>query len=103
MVKLLLLLWLFLLELLRQELWAMAPNLLLLWLTQLTPGGAYTMWYFRVAPLELPLPAGPGINLFLFFSSASATAFIILPWSMAALANSLYDKLVNTLWFPCSW
>jgi hypothetical protein len=43
--------------------------------------------------LELPLPVDPGIILFLFFSSASAMAFIILSWSMAAMANSLYDKL----------
>jgi hypothetical protein len=53
------------------------------------------MRYFRGAPLELPLPADSGIILFLFFSSASATAFIILSWSMAAVANSLYDKLVR--------
>jgi hypothetical protein len=33
----LLLLWLLLLELLRMELWTMAPILLLLWLMQLTP------------------------------------------------------------------
>jgi hypothetical protein len=51
------------------------------------------MWYFGGAPLELPLPADPGIILFLFFSSASAMTFIILSWSMAALANLLYDKL----------
>jgi hypothetical protein len=51
------------------------------------------MLYFGGAPLELPLPADPGMILFLFFSSASAKAFIILSWSMAALANSLYDKL----------
>jgi hypothetical protein len=57
------------------------------------PGGVYTMRYFGGAPLELPLPADLGIILFLFFSSASATAFIIISWSMAALANSLYDKL----------
>jgi hypothetical protein len=54
-----------------------------------TPGGVYTMWYFGGAPLELPLLADPGIILFLFFSSASAMAFIILSWSMAALANTL--------------
>jgi hypothetical protein len=51
------------------------------------------MQYFRGAPLELPLPADPGIIFFLFFSLATATAFIILSWSVAALANSLYDKL----------
>jgi hypothetical protein len=50
------------------------------------------MWYFGGALLELPLPTDPGIILFLFFSSASATTFIIVSWSMAALANSLYDK-----------
>jgi hypothetical protein len=49
------------------------------------------MRYFRGAPLELPLLADPGIIL--FFLLASAMDFIILSWSMAALANSLYDKL----------
>jgi hypothetical protein len=92
-VELLLLLLLLLLELSRLELWVMAPILLLLWSTQLTPGGVYTMWYFGGALLELPLPADPGTNLFLFSSSASATAFIILSWSMTALANSLYGRL----------
>jgi hypothetical protein len=89
MIELLLLL----LELSRVELWAIALILLLLWSTQLTPGGVYTMRYLGGAPLELPLPTDPGIILFLFFSSASAMAFIILSWSMAALASSLYDKL----------
>jgi hypothetical protein len=51
------------------------------------------MRYLGGALLELPLPVDPGIILFLFFSSASAMAFIILSWSMAAMANSLYDKL----------
>jgi hypothetical protein len=52
------------------------------------------MWYFGGTPLDLPLPADPGIIFFfLFFSSASAMAFIILSWSVATLANSLYDKL----------
>jgi hypothetical protein len=37
MLLLLLLLWLLLLKLPRLELWAIAPILLLLWLTQLTP------------------------------------------------------------------
>jgi hypothetical protein len=69
------------------------PILLLLWSTQLTPGGVYTMRYLGGAPLELPLPMDPGIILFLFFSWALATAFIILYWSMAALTNLLYDKL----------
>jgi hypothetical protein len=47
------------------------------------------MWYQGRALL----PVDPGIILFVFFSSASAMAFIILSSSMAALANSLYDKL----------
>jgi hypothetical protein len=64
---LLLLLRLLLLELLRLEFWAMAPILLLLWSTQLTPGGIYTMWYFGGALLELPLPVNPDIILFLLF------------------------------------
>jgi hypothetical protein len=62
------------------------------------------MQYFRGAPpLELPLPADPGIILFLFFSSASATAFIILSWSVAALANSLYDKLERCIKRSYRW
>jgi hypothetical protein len=61
------------------------------------------MWYFGGAPLKLPLPTDPGIILFLFFSSASATAFIILSWSMAALANSLYDKLERCTRRSCRW
>jgi hypothetical protein len=36
------------------------------------------MRYLGGAPLELPLIEDPGIILFLFFSSASAMAFIIL-------------------------
>jgi hypothetical protein len=51
------------------------------------------MWYLRGAPLELLLPADAGIILYLFFSSASATAIIIFSWSMVAHANLLYDKL----------
>jgi hypothetical protein len=61
------------------------------------------MWYFGGAPLELPLPADPGIILFLFFSSASTTAFIILSWSMAALTTSLYDKLEKCTRCSCRW
>jgi hypothetical protein len=61
------------------------------------------MWYFGGAPLELPLPVNPDIILFLFFSSASAMAFIILSWSMAALANLLYDKLERCTRFSCRW
>jgi hypothetical protein len=61
------------------------------------------MWYFGGAPLELLLPADPGIILFLFFPSASATTFIILSWSMAALANLLYDKLERCTRHPCRW
>jgi hypothetical protein len=88
-----LLLRLLLLELLWLELWVMAPILLLMWLTQLTPVEVYTMRYFRGAPQELSLQVDLGIILFLFFSSAIAIAFIILSWSMAALTNSLYVKL----------
>jgi hypothetical protein len=36
------------------------------------------MRYFRGALLELPLPADLGIILFLFFSSTSVMAFIIV-------------------------
>jgi hypothetical protein len=61
-VELLLLLWLLLLELS-----AIAQILLLLWSTQLTPGGVYTMRYLGGAQLELPLPVDLGIILFLFF------------------------------------
>jgi hypothetical protein len=53
------------------------------------------MWYLGGAPQEPALTEDLGIILFLFFSSTSAMAFINLSWSMAALANSLYDKLVN--------
>jgi hypothetical protein len=74
----LLLLQLLLMELPREKLWAIAPILLLLWSTQLTPGGVYNMRYLGEAPIELPLPADLSIILFLFFSLASATAFIIL-------------------------
>jgi hypothetical protein len=63
----------------------------------------YTMWYLGGAPLELPLPADLCIILFLFFTSASETAFIILYWSMASLTNSLYDKLVNCTRRSCRW
>jgi hypothetical protein len=70
---------------------------------QLTPGAVYSMRYFGGAPLELPLLEDPGIILFLFFSSSSAMAFIILYWSMAALANSLYDKLERYTRHSCRW
>jgi hypothetical protein len=63
----------------------------------------YTMRYLAGAPLERPLPADPDIILFLFFSSASAAAFIILSWSMAALVNSLYDRLANYTRRSCRW
>jgi hypothetical protein len=53
------------------------------------------MRYLGGAPLELPLPSDAAIILFLFFSSASAMAFINLSWSMADLAKSLYDRLEN--------
>jgi hypothetical protein len=94
---------LLLLELPRLELWTMAPILLPLWLTQLTPGGVYTMRYLGGAPLELPLPADLESILFLLFSSASTMAFIILSWTMAALANSLYDKLEGCTRRSCRW
>jgi hypothetical protein len=81
----------------------MAPILLLMWSMQLTPGGVYTMRYFGGAPLELPLLEDPGIILFLFFSSSSATALINLYWSMAALTNSLYDKLERYTRRSCRW
>jgi hypothetical protein len=47
------------------------------------------MRYLGGAPLRPPLIKDPDIILFLFFSSASVTAFIILSSSMAALAKSL--------------
>jgi hypothetical protein len=59
------------------------------------------MRYLGRAPLELPLPADLGIILSLFFSSASSLAFTILSLSMAALANSLYDKVANYTGEPC--
>jgi hypothetical protein len=61
------------------------------------------MRYLGGAPLELPLPVDPGIILILFFSSVSATAFIILSWSMAAPTNSLYDRLANYTRRSCRW
>jgi hypothetical protein len=61
------------------------------------------MQYFGGAPLELLLPEDLGIIFFLFFSMASATAFIILSWSMAALANSLYDKLERCIRHSYRW
>jgi hypothetical protein len=88
-------------ELLLLELSVSAPILLLLWSTQLTLGGVYAMRYLGGAPLQLPLLADPGIILFLFLPSASATTFIILYWSVATLANSLYDKLANYTRHSC--
>jgi hypothetical protein len=75
---LLLLLLVLLLELPWMEMWSTTPILLLLWLMQLTLGGVYTMRYLGGAPLELPLPADPGIIFFHFFLSTLATAYIIL-------------------------
>jgi hypothetical protein len=49
------------------------------------------MQYFGGAPLELPLE-GPGMVLFLFFSSAASQAFMVPFWLMAAHDSSLYDK-----------
>jgi hypothetical protein len=40
------------------------------------------------APLELPSD-DPGISLFLFLSSATSQALIVLSWSIAAVASSL--------------
>jgi hypothetical protein len=49
------------------------------------------MRYFGGAPLELP-PEGLDTALFLFFSSAASQAFMVLSWSIAALASSLYHR-----------
>jgi hypothetical protein len=46
------------------------------------------MRYLGGAPLEPPLAEDAGIVLFLFFSMASAMAFISLSSSMKALTNS---------------
>jgi hypothetical protein len=51
------------------------------------------MWYFRGAPPDPPIPEDPGMILFLFFSLASATAFIILSWSMVALAKVIIGQV----------
>jgi hypothetical protein len=75
---LLLLLWLLLLKLPRLELWVIAPILLLLWPTQLTPRWGIHHAVLGRSTAELPLLADLGIIFFLFFSSTSATAFIIL-------------------------
>jgi hypothetical protein len=61
------------------------------------------MRYLGGAPLELPVLADLGIILFLFFSLTSTTAFVILSWSMATLANSLYDKLANCTSHSYKW
>jgi hypothetical protein len=100
---LLLLLWLLLLESPLLELRTIAPILLLLWLAQLTPVGVYSMRYLGGALLETPLANDPSIILSIFFSSASAMAFIGLFWSMAALTNTLYDRLVNIPRHSCRW
>jgi hypothetical protein len=71
LLLLLLLLRLLLLELPWLELWAIAPILILLWSTQLTPGGVYTMWYLGGALLELPLLVDPCIILSLFLIGLS--------------------------------
>jgi hypothetical protein len=52
-------------------------------------GGVYTIQYFEGPPLDPPFLQDPGMILFLFFSSVSAHAFIVLSWSMVALAKSL--------------
>jgi hypothetical protein len=92
---LLLLLPLLLLELPLLELQVIALILLLLRSEQLTH-----RWDIHHAVLERSTARtttgdDPGIIVFIFFSSASPTAFISLSWLMAALANSLYDRLVN--------
>jgi hypothetical protein len=63
----------------------------------------YTIQYMGGAPVELPLPADPGTILFLFLSSASAMAFINVFWLMAALTNSMYDKLANCIRCSYRW
>jgi hypothetical protein len=52
-------------------------------------GGVYTMRYLEGALPNPPLPEDAGMILFLFFSSATAMAYIVLSWSMAALTKSL--------------
>jgi hypothetical protein len=74
----LLLLRLLLLKLLRLELWAMALILLLLWLTQLNP-----RWGIHHAVLGRSTARTTSASrsrhiIFLLFSSASVTTFIIL-------------------------
>jgi hypothetical protein len=92
-VELLLLRLLLLLELSRLKFWVMAPILLLLWSPQLTPRWGIHYAVVQRSIARTTTASGSMHHLFLFFSSASATAFIILSWSMDALANSLCDKL----------
>jgi hypothetical protein len=47
------------------------------------------MRYLEGALPDPPLPEDAGMILFLFFSSATAMAYIVLSWSMAALTKSL--------------
>jgi hypothetical protein len=99
----LLLLRLLLLELPRLELWVMAPILLLLWLTQLTPrwGIHHAVLWRSIA--RTTTASGSRHHPLPLFSSASGMPFIILSWSMAALANSLYDKLERCTSCSCRW
>jgi hypothetical protein len=78
MIELLLLLWLLLLKLPWLELWVIAQFCYYCGRCSGPPGGVYTMRYLGGAPLEPPLAEDARIILFLFFSSASAMAFISL-------------------------
>jgi hypothetical protein len=51
------------------------------------------MWYLGGSQLEPPLAKDPGIIFFLFFTLASAMAFISLSCSRAAVTMSLKDRL----------
>jgi hypothetical protein len=88
----LLLLRLLLLELPLLELWGITPILLLLGSMQLTPRWGIHHRVLGRSTARATTTSRSRHHPLLLFSSASATAFIILSWSMAALANSLYDK-----------
>jgi hypothetical protein len=67
------------------------------------------MRYLREAPLELPRLADLGIIFFLFFSSASTTAFIILSWSggctcqlIVRQAREMHQALLQMDGEPCT-
>jgi hypothetical protein len=81
-------------------LWAIAPELR--WRAAgLSRGWGVDHAYFRGALLEPP-PEGPDTTLFLFFSSAASQAFMVPSWSMAALANSLYDRFWERIRRSCN-